>query len=151
MRFFAMTILLASLAVPGLASAGAAGDQVYTKSVEKGVTIYRAQPSKENAAYVAHLHQQYVDRQEKAALKAKLFKQQRQIAAQKASISALERRLDDVEATTARKKRRSRYGRSYYGNPPFFGPNGFIGNSYYAGASPQTNIRPRRPYRPRRR
>lgn len=146
MRSIAFMILLAGLSVPGLAYAGASGDAVYKKSVEQGVTVYRAQPSQENAAYVANLHQQYVQRQQKADLKRKIYKQQRQIAAQKKSIAALETRLTKVEAqkTTHTRQRRSRYNRSYYGNPRFFGPNGFRGNSNFSGATVKTNLPPRR-------
>lgn len=144
MRSIAVMILIAGLSVPSLAHAGTA-NKTYTKSVEQGVTVYRAQPSQDNAAYVASLHQAYVQREQKADLKRKIYKQQRQISAQKKSIAALETRLTKVEAqktTTQRPTRR--YGKSYYGNPRFFGRNGFRGNSNFSGATVQTNLPPRR-------
>jgi len=145
MRSIAVIILLAGLTAPSLAQAGGSSDTVYSKSVEQGVTVYRAKPSQENAAYVKSLHQQYVQRQEKADLKRKIYKQQRQIAAQKKSIANLETRLTKVEAQKTRtRKRGSRYNRSYYGNPRFFGRNGFRGNTNFAGATVQTNLPPRR-------
>lgn len=144
MRTIAVMILLTGLTVPNLAQAKSVGDQTYTKSVEQGVTVYRGRPSQENAAYVSRLHHQYVQREKTADLKRKVYKQQRQIAAQKASIKVLETRLTRLEAHKKKRAKRSRYGKSYYGNPPFFGRNGFAGNANFRGAGPiQTNVRPR--------
>lgn len=137
-------MVVAGLAMPLTAQAGEpVTGPGFKASIENGITVYRGQPSEENAHYVQHLHNQYLERRQKAALKVRLFEQQRQIAAQAAALAALQQRVTLAEQraqTQQQPRRRARYGRSYYGNPRFFGSNGFRGNSNFSGGSVQTNI-----------
>ena len=150
MRKISCMVLTGLLAFPCVAQAGQPShvlpqpDPGFVMSVENGVAVFRGQPSEKNAQYVRHLHTQYVDRREKAALKSQVFEQQRQIRQQAEELERVKMQLQlaqEQARQTKQPQRRSRYGRSYFGNPRFFGPNGFRGNRNFAGATVPTGRR----------
>lgn len=142
--FFAATLGLSSHAAAGSHPMG----NGYNVSQERGVAVYRGEHPGISAASVVSARAAARERVEANALKAEIRKKDRALKAQTRANAELEARVDKLEARTQPKTRRSRYGRSYFGNNRFFGPNGFAGNSNFSGANA---IGPVRRHYPRRR
>lgn len=147
MRVIACVLLITGLSAAVPTYAGSSGN-AYNVSQEKGVTVYRGQPSAETYRAHAALQQAHKSRKAKSAIKAEFAAQRRAIRAQTKAVQSLERKVDRLADRQQESRKRPRYGRSYYGNPRFFGPNGFVGNRNFSGATVPTH-RPRP--RPRRR
>jgi len=156
MRKILIIAALASLTMAPMAFAGHNGSQsAYTVAHEKGVTVYRGHIAQPNYQAITHRRALTQQAQQKAEALALHNKQQQALAAQIKTLQALEGRINTLEHTRQRPRTRSRYGygRSYYGNPRFFGTNGFIGNSNFSGATIQLgghSYRPRYRHQKRR-
>ena len=127
-------VLGVASAVPAHAGDGPA----FTATQEKGVTVYRRTHPELNFEVLAARQRAMEHMHEKAAFERKVRQQKRELAALQSHIQLLETQQPNVQ----KPKRRSRYGRSYYGNNRFFGPNGFVGNRHFSGASPQLPVQP---------
>ncbi len=137
MRYIAAAFIImgAAMALPVQAGETPA----YKASQENGVTVYRGTHPAINFEILAARQKAQETMRETAALQRKISQQKRDLAAQSRRIEALEQQA--LRPAVQKPKRRSRYGRSYYGNNRFFGPNGFAGNRFYSGASPQLPVR----------
>lgn len=105
------------------------------------VTIYRG-PSV-SYDYRAADRARQAKRQEDLLAKQQRL-QNRKAQAQAERIAKLEGRVEGLEARAEDRQRpRRRSGRTFIGNPRFFGRNGFLGNSNFSGGSVQLS-NPRR-------
>ncbi len=129
-------ICLVLTAIPGQAIAGG-----YSVSQDGAVKIYRGDvPTVSQAA----IHNDFQAEKAKAKtkrLQAKMRAQKRALREQQVELDRLEHKIEHLEDKLDRP--RPRYGRSYYGNPRFFGVNGFVGNRFHSGG---TIVRPRSRY-----
>lgn len=138
MRVLATFIIVAGLSVSVPAVAGSsAHESGYSVSQERGVTVYRGTQQGISPEALAASRAATQARLAEKSARAANRRAARAIAAQQRSHADLDARISKLETRQNRVKRRSRYGRSYYGNNRFFGRNGFQGNRYYRGASPR--------------
>ncbi len=114
--------------VPTTAQAGG-----YTVQQEGTVKVYRGKPAQISPYAVRNCKKRQYKAEQARAQQLQVQAQNREIDRQAAEIRALKHDIDHLEERLERP--RPRYGRSYYGNPRFFGVNGFIGNRNFAGAT----------------